>query len=123
MDIKQKLERCADLRCAADSIRLRYAELRKSIIPQEFLDQLAELDAEERSTLELQETALATLEAEIKAEVLTIGESVKSDHMTAVYNKGRVTWDSKGLEGYAVAHPEIVAFRKEGDPTISLRSL
>lgn len=41
----------------------------------------------------------------------------------AVYNKGRVSWDSSGLNGYMVAHPEITAFRKEGEPSITLRKI
>ena len=31
-----------------------------------------------------------------------------------VYTKGRTSWDSKRLDGYALAHPEIAACRTVG---------
>jgi hypothetical protein len=37
--------------------------------------------------------------------------------------KGRVSWDGKSLDGYMAAHPEISAFRKEGEPSVSLRNV
>lgn len=73
-----------------------------------------------RDNAELKE-ALDTLEAEVKSQVLALGESVKTDYITAIYNKGKETWDSKLLSGYAVAHPEILKARKIGEPTVSFR--
>ena len=57
----------------------------------------------------------------IKAEVIAAGQTISGDHHQAVYSKPRVSWDSKGLEGYAVAHPEILAFRSVGSPSVSLK--
>jgi hypothetical protein len=34
--------------------------------------------------------------------------------------KGRVSWDTKALDGYAVAHPEIEKLRIEGAPTVRI---
>ena len=59
------------------------------------------------------------LEGEIRAAVLETGATIESDHLQAVWKKGRVSWDSGRLAGYAVAHPEILALRKEGAPTVS----
>ena len=58
---------------------------------------------------------LSELENEIKEEVLKKGASVKSQWADATYVKEgtRVGWDSKGLDGYMVAYPEIGKFRKE----------
>jgi hypothetical protein len=61
------------------------------------------------------------LEGEIRAAVLEAGETLESDHLKAVWNKGRVTWNSRLLEGYAMAHPDILQARKEGAPTVSFR--
>ena len=66
---------------------------------------------------------LAALEEDIKDAVLALGESVKSDRMQAVWNKARETWDSKKLDGYAAAHPEILAFKKVGEPSVSFRTV
>ncbi len=41
----------------------------------------------------------------------------------AVWSKGRETWDTKSLDGYALAHPEIASLRKVGDPSVSIRKI
>ena len=61
------------------------------------------------------------LESEITAAILDLGETVKTDHISAIWNKGKTTWDGKLLEGYALAHPDILAARKVGEPTVSFR--
>jgi len=48
---------------------------------------------------------------------------VKGRELEAVYVKGRISWDNKALDGYAAAHPEIGAFRKQGDPSVSIRGV
>jgi len=57
----------------------------------------------------------------IKTDALGYGETVRGAALMAVYSKGRTTWDGPGLVGYAVAHPEIEAFKKVGQPSISIR--
>lgn len=64
---------------------------------------------------------IATIETEIKEAVLTKGETVRTDRIQAIYNKGKTTWDGGLLEGYAVAHPEILAAKKTGKPTVSFK--
>ena len=61
------------------------------------------------------------LEKEISEAVLAEGQTVKTDLISAIWNKGKSTWDGKLLEGYAVAHPEILAAKKVGKPTVSFR--
>jgi hypothetical protein len=63
---------------------------------------------------------VSSLEKQIKAQVEAGGQSVKGDYWHFVYAKGRVTWDAR-LEGYAVAHPEILPFKIEGKPSVSLK--
>lgn len=41
--------------------------------------------------------------------------------ITASYGQLRVSWDTKALDGYAAAHPEIQQFRIEGLPSVSVR--
>ena len=69
-------------------------------------------------TAELTEM-LENLENDVNKEVLSLGSSVKTDYITAVYNKGKETWDKKLLSGYAETHPEILAARKIGEPSVS----
>jgi len=52
---------------------------------------------------------------QIVARVKEEGEPAKHGNVSATIRSGytRQTWDGKGLTGYAVAHPEVLAFRKE----------
>ena len=60
-------------------------------------------------------------EAEVRAEVLRQGKSAGEGPVRAIYYRGRVTWDSKGLAQYAEAHPEVEQFRKVGAPSVAIR--
>lgn len=64
-----------------------------------------------------------TLTAEIKSDVVLAGSTIKGSCLQAVYAKGRVSWDDKGLSGFMVAHPEVGQFRKVGEPSVSIRKI
>ena len=123
MNIETQLDQLANLQAQADVIRLQFTELRRTIITPEIQAQLDELDAEMLSTLEPVTQATNDLTEAIKENVITTGASVKGTFLQAVYSKPRVTWDNKGLDGFMVAHPEIKAFRKEGEPSVSIRTV
>lgn len=123
MNIQQQLDELANLQAQAEVIRLQFAQLRKAIMPAEIQAQLDDLEAEQASTLEPVQNEIATLTDDIKGNVIIQGISVKGSFLMAVFNKARVTWDGKILEGYAVAHPEINAAKKVGEPSVSIRSI
>jgi hypothetical protein len=83
----------------------------------------AEIEAEFAGKAEAVDDNIRKLTEEIKAEVKTLGTSVKADHFHAVYVKGRITWDTSKMDGYAVGHPEVLFMRKEGDPSVTLRPI
>jgi len=60
--------------------------------------------------------------ADIASQVLTHRSTFKGKAKWAVYNRGRTSWDNKGLAGYGVAHPGILVFRKQGTPYVSIRT-
>jgi len=122
MNVTDKLNKLSDMQAAMDFIRLHYQELRDLILTPEIRAALAEIDAEERTASEAASAGIATLTDEIKAEVVASGATVKGSFLQAVWSKGRVSWDTKSLDGYAAAHPEIAQFRKEGAPSVSIRA-
>lgn len=65
---------------------------------------------------------LAVAEKAVREAVLKGGETVKAGGLHAIISAGRVTWDTKKLDGYMAAHPEVARFRKVGDPTVSIRN-
>lgn len=38
----------------------------------------------------------------------------------ACYTQGRVSWDNDGMAKYAASHPDVLQFRKQGQPSVSL---
>lgn len=68
---------------------------------------------------------LDALKEDIKFDVLMLGSSVKTNDAEASYRSAytRTSWDGKRLDGYAAAHPEILAFRKESTvaATVSIK--
>jgi hypothetical protein len=123
MIISQKLNVLSELQYELDVIRAHFADLRRGIIPPEIQERLDEIAAEETTALESAQYGITALTEEIKTLVIETGATARGDHLMAVWNKGRVTYDVKRLEGYAAAHPEILAFRKEGDPSVSIRGV
>lgn len=112
------IERAKLLAAVAEKDKYRN-DLRKQILSK-VQDELDALDKEfDTSTLTEQANVL---KAEIEKGVLELAHSVKVDNVgQAVYNKGRVTWETKGLEGLMVAVPQLAGFRKVGDPYITFR--
>lgn len=91
------------------------------------LDEIKKAEADINTEFALKSEAvdenIAKLTAEIKADVLAGGATVKGAHMMAVWTKGRVSWDTKALDGVIALHPELAQFRKEGEPSVSIRKV
>jgi hypothetical protein len=121
MDIKEKLDRLSDLQVMIELDREYYNKLRREALPEDLRTALDKIDLEFTTKQAEVGKEIAELETEIKREVLFNGLTVKGNYLMAVWNKGRISWDTKGLDGYAVAHPEMTAFRKEGDPSVTIR--
>lgn len=96
-------------------------DLEAEVITPEQRAKLAEIALELAPAYELVDAKIAELQASIKTATLQLGETAKSERFLAVYSAGRVSWDAKALDGYAVAHPEILAFRSAGPPSVTLR--
>jgi hypothetical protein len=118
--VTEKLERLTSLRGAADVARLNYETKREEILMQ-VQAELDALDSEYKPVLEAAEENIAALENEIKTDVLLYGETVSGGSYRASYSQGRVSWDNEGMTKYAASHPDVLRFRKQGQPIVSLR--
>jgi len=118
--VAEKLGRLENLRGAADVARLDYEAKRAEILKQ-IQAELDALDSEYLPILESADENMATLENEIKTDVLLYGESISNGRYRATFTKGRVSWDNEGLAKYAGSHPDVIQFRKQGQPIVSLR--
>ena len=117
------LDKLADMQAQADVIKMHYEELRDSVMTPEIKQALSDIAAEEAESLARVDNNISTLTGEIKELVIVAGASVKGAYLQAVWSKPRVSWDTKALDGYSAAHPELLTFRKEGDPSVSIRKV
>jgi hypothetical protein len=120
--IAAKLDELSQVQAAVELTRLDY-EAKRAQILKTVQTELDALDAEYNPLIESSKARIATLEEEIKNDVLQHGASVKGSRLFAVFYQGRVSWDTKRLDQYANTHPEITAFRKQGNPSVSLRTI
>ena len=121
MDIYGKIEKYSDLAFGIDAISQEKQALIDQVLTPEIKEKLAEIDAEFDPKVDEIAQQKSMLEAEIKQEILQAGRTIKGTYHSFVWSKPRVSWDTKALDGYAAAHPEIQQFRIEGSPSVSVR--
>ena len=102
---------------------MNYDDLKAQILTPEIIKALDDINAEMETSLGTLKDGINSLTADIKDKVIKNGTTVKGTLLMAVWNKGRISWDTKGLDGYAVAHPEMSAFRSVGEPSVTIRSV
>ena len=121
MDAKELLNKYSDNLVGLDSLRLEKQAVIDTILTPEIKEKLAEIEAEFAPKVEALSAENERLAAQIREQVLELGATVSGDFHQAIFTKGRVSWDTKALDGYAAAHPEVATFRKEGQPSVSIR--
>ena len=121
MDIYEKIEKYSDLTFGIDAISQEKQALIDQVLTPEIKEKLAEIDAEFDPKVDELAQQKSMLEAAIKQEILQAGRTIKGAFHSFVWSKPRVSWDTKALDGYAAAHPEIAQFRTEGSPSVSVR--
>lgn len=120
-DVVALLDELAEIQAQADLLRLDRQAAIDGVITPEIKAQIAEIEAEYTPTLTAATDKATDLEKRIKANVKELGESVKGTRLQAVFST-RTSWDTKALNGYAAAHPEIEQFRKISQ-SVSLRKV
>jgi len=118
---KELLERYSKLQDQFEAHRLsieaRRAEIRKPV-----KDDLLAFEAEIEPELSVMQHEINVCAEQVKQATLLEGKTANGGHYQAVWSKGRVAWVTDKLDGYAVAHPEIKAFRNVGNPSVSIKS-
>jgi hypothetical protein len=122
-EISELLDQLANFQAQRDVLNLQKRELIDQILTAETKARLEEIEAEFATRVEAVEENISLLEEEIKTEVIQHGATVKGTFLRAVWNKGRISWDTRGIERYAQAHPEVLGFRKQGKPYVSITKI
>jgi phage host-nuclease inhibitor protein Gam len=123
MNIKLAIDEYSDMVTGIATITAEKQTLIDSVLTPEIKAKIAEIEAEFAPKLDAVAARKAELETAIKQVVIAEGVTVKGDYHQFVYAKGRVSWDTKALDGYAAAHPEILQFKIVGDPSVSVRGM
>lgn len=121
--IQTKLKQLAELQALSDLLALERQEAIDRILTPEIKTAIAGIEVEFSDKIGAALSSIEAIKAEIKADVLAFGATVKADRLQAVWMKPRVSWDARALDGYAVGHPELFAFRKEGEASVTFRSV
>jgi len=117
------LNALSDLYAQRDVLQIEQDTLVGGAIPDAVQIVIADIDLEYAQKRAVVGEKIAALEKTVRCAVIDVGASIKSDYLHAVYNRGRIRWDTKALIGYAIAHPEIGAFNTVGKPSVSIRSI
>ena len=120
-EVQGMLDRLADLQAQQDVIAMHFQELRSQVLTPEIMEQIEEIDEEEATSLDALRGGIEALQQEIKTAVIYLGHTIKSENVQAIYAKPRITWNTKELDGYATANPEINKFRKVGSPSVRIQ--
>lgn len=116
------LDQLAEIQSQLDVLQVERNRLTDALIPAEIKAEIAAINAEFADKIEMAESNARELRSQLVPLVLEAGASVKGERLQAIVVKGRVSWDTKALDGYAINHPELFAFRKEGEPTVQIRT-
>lgn len=122
-DVKQKLEELAERQAQLSAVMAEKQNAIDAVMTAEMRQKLAEIDNEFASATDALSQQIESLEQQIKYDVAEFGASVKGSLLQAVYSKGRVSWDTKGLDKYANEYPAVLAYREIGKPSVSLRQV
>jgi len=122
-DISQKIDQLANFQAQRDVLELEKQSLIDQLIPPEIKARIEEIEAEFNGKREAVDEKITAMENEIKEEVIRHGATVRGTFLRVVYHTGRVTWDTKSLDAYARARPELLEFRKQGEPFVSIQKV
>jgi hypothetical protein len=115
------LDQLAELQSALDVLIMHKEATRDQAIPLEVRAELAVIELEFAPKIDEVQSRIAEVGTAIRVGITTHGQTVKGSRLQAVYTKGRISWDDSGLCGFAMHHPELFAFRKEGEPGVAIR--
>jgi uncharacterized protein YifE (UPF0438 family) len=116
----QKFQALRAARAQAAALEARYREARQAVLAtvREKLDAVDSAFAEQ---IQSATDASAAAEKAVREFILKIQRSLTLTGIRAAYRSGNVTWDREKMSAYAKLHPEVMAFRKTGHPSVALQ--
>lgn len=121
MNTIDRLNLLYELKRDAASLALEKQNEIDAVYTPEIKAQISEISNTFIEKTQLINNQITQIEAEIKLDILILGKSLDGNHFKAIYLKGRTSWDTAALDGYAAAYPEVLQFKHQGPPSVSIR--
>jgi hypothetical protein len=115
------LDALAEMYAQRDVVNLDKQAALDATFTAELKAQIAAIELEFAGRTEALDANIGELESAVKDGIKAFGASIKGERLHAVYMSPRASWDTRRLDGYAAAHPEINQFRSAGEPSASIR--
>jgi hypothetical protein len=120
--LEDKLKLLAEYRATRDEILSEYMGKRAKIL-EDAQPRLDALNARYKGIFADTQNKLNNLEVEIKILALNEGQTVRTDSLMAVFQKGRESLDSDFVTLCEEMHPEIALYRTTGLPSVSIKEI
>jgi hypothetical protein len=109
-DLQARMDELADTEVQLDLIISERETLKKEQIPLNVQAELESIDEEYESKIQNVKDNIKARKEQLQAMLKEFGKPLKSKRYTWSYDE-EVIWDAKGLDGYALSHPEILYMR------------
>ena len=119
-EIAEKLDQLANCQAEREVLTFQKQELIDQILPPEIKARLDEIEIEFADRFAVVDERIQALQEEVRAEVIRHGGTVKGTFLRAIWHQGRVTWDTQGMDRYALTNPDVLRFRRQGEPFVSI---
>lgn len=116
----EKFQALQAARARAALLDAEYRDARAAVLAT-VRDQLDAIDAAFAEQIQAAGAESAQAEQAVRELVLSLGRSVGAGGIKATYRSAPTTWDGARLAAYAEEHPEVLAFRKVGKPSVALK--
>lgn len=122
MNAVEMLDQLAEVRAQSLLIESDKQRMIDSILTPEIRQQIADIEAEFAPKAQAAAEKSSELESTIKAEVLAGGQTAQGDSLECTFAKGRISWDTKGLDEAIKVLPQLAQYKKQGEPYATIRA-
>ena len=109
-DLQSRMDELADIEVQRDMVIAERETLKQKQVPADIQAELEQIDEEFAPKIEQIELNIKSRKEQLQSMLKEYAQPVKSKFYSWSYEE-EVIWDSKGLDGYALSHPEILYMR------------
>ncbi len=116
LDLQTRMDELADTEIQRDMVLAERETLKQKQVPANIQAELQQIDEEFAPKIEQIELNIKARKDQLQSMLKEYAQPVKSKFYSWSYDE-EVIWDAKGLDGYALSHPEILYMRSTNPKT------